>query len=154
MSYYGKSYYHLLYSHCGILAEEQRNTKWMRVYVSKWEKGIMGCVIGINASVDKWNNPPLQCTCLFVEGIWRFCVTCQCHVPSSLPPSPSLFSRSFSCIFSPCSHPFPLPLPVYFFFCVCLPIRVCDRCSLFVDILSALHIYKAERFTLTLTPNA
>lgn len=42
--------------------------------------------------------------------------------------------------------------------CVCvyvhLPTRVCDSCSLFVYIRSALHIYKAERFTLNPTLNA
>lgn len=105
--------------------------------------------------------PPPQCTCLFVEGIWRFCPTRQCEglrvclcirlqqLPTLSPPallffstiSPSFFRPSFSsCV------------------CVCLctppPIRVCDSCSLFAYILSTLHIYKAERFTLNPTPNA
>lgn len=97
MSYHCKSYYPSLYSHCRILAQEWRDRKRRRGFLcmySKGESGIMGCVIGINGSVDKRNNPPSQCTCLFAEGIWCFCATCRCEGSSTFPSS-FVFLRLF-----------------------------------------------------------
>lgn len=75
-------------------------------------------------------------------------------------------ARSIS-FFSPSASYFPFVLAIIFsilpfapsllhLLCVYvhLPIWVCDSCSLFVCILSALHIYRAERFKLNLTLNA
>lgn len=76
------------------------------------------------------------------------CVSLQ-HVPSSF-----VLSCHLSILFPHPSFTLP-PSPRV---CVCvyvhLPVRVCDSCSLFVYIRSALHIYKAERFTLNPTLNA
>lgn len=159
MSYHCKSYYPSLYSHCRILAQEWRDRKRRRGFLcmySKGESGIMGCVIGINGSVDKRNNPPSQCTCLFAEGIWCFRATCRCEGSSTFPSSfvflrlfPFVLPHHLSILFS--------PPPSFSRVCVCVCISsvwVCDSCSLFVYILSALHIYKVERFTLNLTLNA
>lgn len=93
-----------------------------------------------------------------------FCVcVCVCASVSStfhhlLFSSALYFSFVLSChlsILSP--HPsFSLPPSPRVYVCVYvhLPVRVCDSCSLFVYIRSALHIYKAERFTLNPTLNA
>lgn len=91
-----------------------------------------------------------MCVCL--------CVSLQ-HVPSSFV---FLCPLLLFCPLLPSLHPFS---PSFFHspsfsscVCVCvyvhLPVRVCDSCSLFVYIRSALHIYKAERFTLNPTLNA
>lgn len=65
-----------------------------------------------------------------------------------------IFSSLF--LFPAFSPHFPvlLPLPPSIYFCARPPVRACDSCSLFIYILFALHIYKAERFTLSLTLNA
>lgn len=124
MSYHCKSYYPSLYSHCRILAQEWRDRKRRRGFLcmySKGESGIMGCVIGINGSVDKWNNPPLQCTCLFAEGIDVFARRVDVRVPARSPRL--LFSSSSSLLFSPTispsfSHPLP---PSHVCVCASLP---------------------------------
>lgn len=111
---------------------------------------------GIIGSVDKWNSLPSQCTCLFVEGIWisAQCVNVKvCMVVCQFPAlTLSMFPLPFKSLFS-------LPsLHLSFLLLMCvhvhLPIWVCDSCSLFVYIVSGLHIYKDNRFTMNPTLNA
>lgn len=120
----------------------------------------MGSVIELGVLINEIICPPhtpLQCTCLFVDGIWHFCpkwrLECVCTSVSSAGPlrlplpfsffcaaiSPSFFHPSFSsCV---CAS-------------MCNPPFLFECATAVVCLLTFSPLYKAERFMPNPTLNA